>query len=200
MGKKEVYNYCLNDIDELYDRENRRLYLYGEVNEETIDGLVYMIMKFNREDKDKPIEDRKPIILYINSPGGSVSDGFSLIDYMLESKTEIITVNQGICYSMGFLIFLAGGKRYSMKSATFLCHEGESAAFGTLSKLKDRMEFENGQMEEYITNYIVTRTNISEELYKQQYRKEWYMYPEEAKEHGIVTHIVGVDCDMDEIL
>lgn len=197
---KEVINYGLEEKDELYDREHRRLYLNNEVDEIVIDSLVYMIMKYNREDIGKPISERKPIILYINTPGGSVSDGFGLIDAMIASKTPIYTVNQASCYSMGFLIFLAGDKRYSMMNSTFLCHDGSSFAFGSMSKIKDRLEFETVQMEKHIMDYIVSRTTISEELYKKNYKTEWYMYPDEAKENGILTHIVGVDCDIDEII
>jgi ATP-dependent Clp protease protease subunit len=97
---KEIVNYCLADKDELYDREHRRLYLNSEIDESIIDSLAYMIMKYNRDDVGKPIEKRDAIILYINSPGGSVTDGFGLIDIMLASKTPVYTVNQGICYSM----------------------------------------------------------------------------------------------------
>lgn len=197
---KEVINYGLEEKDELYDREHRRLYLNNEVDEIVIDSLVYMIMKYNREDIGKPISERKPIILYINTPGGSVSDGFGLIDAMIASKTPIYTVNQASCYSMGFLIFLAGDKRYSMKNSTFLCHDGNSFAFGSMSKIKDRLEFETVQMEKHIMDYIVSRTTISEELYKENYKTEWYMYPDEAKKNGILTHIVGIDCDIDEII
>lgn len=197
---KEVFNYGLNDKDELYDRESRRLYLNNEVDENIIDSLVYMILKYNREDKDKPINEREPIKIYINTPGGSVSDGFGLIDVMLASKTPVYTINQATCYSMGFLIFLAGQKRYSMKNSTFLCHDGSSFAFGSMSKIKDRLEFETGQMEKHIMDYIVSRTTISEKLYKKNYKTEWYMYPDEAKLNGILTHIVGIDCEIDDIL
>ena len=69
-----------------------------------------------------------------------------------------------------------------------------------MSKLKDRMEFELGQMEQYIREYVVSRTNITEDEYIKNYRKEWYFYSEEAKNLGVVTHIVGKDCDVDEIL
>ena len=197
---KEVLNLCLQDRDELYDREARRLYLNSEVDETIIDNLVYSILRWNREDKGIPTKEREPIILYINTLGGSVSDGFSLIDFILESKTPVYTVNQGVCYSMGFLIFLSGDKRYSMNNSTFLMHDGSSMAFGSVSKVKDRVEFETGQMEEHIKDYVLSRTSISDELYQEQYRKEWYMYSNEAKKYGITTHIVGVDCDIDEIL
>lgn len=197
---KEVVNYCLADKDELYDREHRRLYLNSEIDESIIDGLAYMIMKYNRDDIGKAVDERDAIILYINSPGGSVTDGFGLIDIMLASKTPVYTVNQGICYSMGFLIFLAGQNRYAMKNSTFLCHDGSSFAFGSMAKLKDRLEFETGQMEKHIMDYILSRTIISEKLYKKNYKTEWYMYPEEAKQYEVVTHIVGEDCDIEAII
>ena len=52
----------------------------------------------------------------------------------------------------------------------------------------------------YTGDYVISRTTISSELYDNKYRTEWYMYPEEAKENGVVTHIVGKDCGMDDIL
>ena len=120
---KEIINYCLDDKDEIIDRENRHLYLNDTVDESVIDSLVYMILRFNREDKGKEIKDRKPIILYINSLGGNVSDGYGLIDAILTSKTPVYTVNQAMCASMGFLIYIAGQKRYCMPHAEFLMHE-----------------------------------------------------------------------------
>ena len=73
-------------------------------------------------------------------------------------------------------------------------------AWDSMSKLKDRMEFETGQMEKHTKEYVLSRTTISDELYDNKYRTEWYMYPEEAKENGVVTHIVGKDCEIDDIL
>lgn len=197
---KETVTYCLGDLDELYDRECRTIYINNIIDEPTSESITYMIMKYNRDDKGKSIEDRKPIFIYINSLGGSVSDGFAIIDAVVASKTPVYTVNIGTSYSMGFLIFLSGTKRYATINSTFLCHEGSSSVYDTMSKAKDRMEFENNQMEKHIMDYVLSRTHISESLYQEQYRKEWYMYPEEAKKLGVVTDIVGIDCDIDDII
>ena len=197
---KETVTYCLGDLDELYDRECRTIYINNIIDESTSESITYMIMKYNRDDKGKSIEDRKPIFIYINSLGGSVSDGFVIIDAVVASKTPVYTVNIGTSYSMGFLIFLSGTKRYATINSTFLCHEGSSSVYDTMSKAKDRMEFENNQMEKHIMDYVLSRTHISESLYQEQYRKEWYMYPEEAKKLGVVTDIVGIDCDIDDII
>jgi ATP-dependent protease ClpP protease subunit len=87
-----------------------------------------------------------------------------------------------------------------MKHSTFLCHDGSSFAYDSMSKLKDRMEFETGQMEEKTKQYIIAQTDITDELYQEKYRKEWYMYADEAKQYGIVDYIIGDDCKLEEIL
>lgn len=197
---KEIINYCLDDKDEIIDRENRHLYLNDTVDESIIDSLVYMILRFNREDKGKEIKDRKPIILYINSPGGNVSDGYGLIDAILTSKTHVYTVNQAMCASMGFLIYIAGQKRYCMPHAEFLMHDGSSFGWDSTAKLKDRIDFETGQLEQMTKNYIISHTKIDEATYDIKYRVEWYFLPKEAKEIGVIDYIVGEDCDIDEII
>mgnify|MGYP002621683067 CR=1 FL=1 len=197
---KEVISITPFDEIELGEIAERRLYINSIIDEEIVSGIAFYILKFNREDKGKKIEDRKPILLYINSPGGSVVDGFGLIDAILSSKTPVYTINQALCASMGFLIFLAGEKRYSMQRSEFLMHDGTAVTMDSTAKAMDRMKFEEEYMEPMIKNYIMSRTNINTEVYEKKYRIEWYMLPEEAKEYGIVTHILGTDCDIDEII
>jgi len=195
-----IYNLEYDDQFNYDDLKNRCLYLQESVDSCTANEIIYHILRYNRLDKGTPIEQRKPIVLYIASPGGSVVDGFGLIDAILMSETPVYTVNQSMCYSMAFLIFIAGRKRYSMKHSTFLCHDGSSFAYDSMSKLKDRMEFETGQMEEKTKQYIIAQTDITDELYQEKYRKEWYMYADEAKQYGIVDYIIGDDCKLEEIL
>lgn len=197
---KENYNYCYEDKFQIEDLEQRHLYINGEIDENVIDSIVYHILRYNKLDKDIPKEERVPIILYLNSPGGNVTDGFGVIDAITQSQTPVYTVNLAMCYSMGFLIFLAGDKRFGMPNSTYLCHDGSSFAYDSMSKLKDRMEFETGQMEQHTKDYILSRTKIDEKVYNEKYRTEWYMYSEEAKRYDIVTHVVGKDCSLDEIL
>ena len=197
---KEVYNLIFTDKFEKEDLEGRRLYLNAPIDEEIIDSMVYHILRYNRLDKGIKPEERKPIVLYINSPGGSVCDGYGLIDAIQTSITPVYTVNQALCASMGFLIFLAGHKRFSMKRSEFLMHDGSTAGWDSTAKMKDRMDFETNQLEQMTKEYIMSRTTIDNDLYDAKYRVEWYMLPKEAKAHGIVDYIVGIDCDLDEIL
>ena len=196
----ESYSYCYEDRFLIEDYEKRHLHINGVIDENVIDTIVYHILRYNMIDKGVKRDKRKPIILYLNSPGGSVTDGFGVIDAILQSETPVYTVNLATCYSMGFLIFLSGEKRFGMPNSTYLCHDGSSLAYDSMSKLKDRMEFETGQMEQHTKNYILSRTSISEKLYNKKYRTEWYMYPDEAKTYDVVTHIVGTDCSIYDIL
>ena len=197
---EEVINYCLQDEFDIADAEDRRLYLNCEVDEKVIDTLAYMIMEYNREDAGLPIEKRKPIRLYINSPGGSVYDGFGLCAAIKTSKTPVYTINQALCASMGFMIFIAGQKRFSMPYSVFLLHEGETFDYGNTSKVGDRIEFEKEQLGQMIKEYVVSNTAIDQELYEKNYRREWYFLPTEGKELGVVDHIIGVDCAIDDAL
>lgn len=200
MEIKKTMNISYPDVYEMEDLEERRLYINSGIDETIIDSMVYHILRYNREDKGLKPEERKPIHLYINSPGGSVCDGYGLIDVIQSSITPVYTINQALCASMGFLIFLAGHKRYSMLRSEFLMHDGSTAGWDSTAKMKDRMDFETKQLEQMTKEYIISRTAIDNDLYDAKYRVEWYMLPNEAKQHGIVDYIVGVDCTIDEIL
>lgn len=199
---EEVYNYCLEDKFAKEDIENRHLHLNCEIDENALDSIVYHILRYNRHDKDIPVEERKPIIIYINSCGGTVVDGYGIIDAITLSETPVYTVNLATCFSMGLLIFMAGHKRFAMPKSEFLLHEGYSCGGGieTTSKAKDRLEFEFSQMSEVEKSYITSHSKISKDKFKSNYRKEWYFLPTEGKELGIVDYIVGTDCSLSDII
>ena len=196
---KEQFNYMLCDKFQLEDLQDRKLYINFEIDETLIDEIVYHILRFNTEDKGKSVEERKPILLYCISNGGSVVDGFSLIDVILASKTPIYTINLGYQYSMGFLIGLAGHKRYALKNATFLMHDGQNFIYNSSAKVKDQMKFQEMQ-EERVKQYILSRSWLTSEEYDAKLRVEWYLYANQAKEKGFTDFIIGEDCDIDVII
>lgn len=196
---REMVTYCLEDKVNMEDFKARKLYINYEIDENLIDDIVYNILKINTEDKGVPIEERKPILLYVTSNGGSVVDGFSLIDVILNSKTPVYTINLSYQYSMGFLIGLAGVKRFATKNATYLLHDGSNFVFNSTSKVKDQLEFQNKQ-EQRIKDYVLSRSNLSEKEYEDKLRIEWYMYSDEAKEKGFTDFIIGEDCELDDII
>jgi len=196
---KEVMNYSLEDKFQLEDLKQRKLYINFEIDENLLNDITYHILRFNTEDKGKEISDRKPILLYCVSNGGSVNDGFGLIDVILNSKTPVYTINLSYNYSMGLLIFLSGSKRFATQNATFLLHDGQNFMYNSSAKLKDAMKFEE-QREQKIKNYVLSRSKLTSEEYDKNYRVEMYLYSSEAKEKGFVDLIVGEDCTIDDII
>lgn len=180
--------------------DDRRLFIDSDINEDVVTTIVYQILRYNRLDKGLPVNERTPIIVYINTFGGNMTDGFALIDVIMNSKTPVYTVNIGMAYSAGFLVFISGHKRFSMEHASFLMHDGSLQIESTMSKLNDRIQFEMLQSHSKYEHYITKKTNITHEMYNQNLRREWYFYPEEGKDLGVVDYIVGIDCDIEEIL
>lgn len=189
-------------IDELFylkDLQQRKIFLTTMITQVTVDEVVHSILQFNREDADIPIKDRKPILLYLTSIGGEEDAGFEMIDVIRMSRTPVHVINLGYCYSMGFLIFLAGHMRFASENAKFLMHDGSSFVYNSTGKAKDKMLF-NDRVEEKIKTYVLKSTKITEEEYDEKQRQEWYMFADEAKEKGVVDRIIGVDCDIMEIV
>lgn len=189
----------VEDVFYLRDLKQRKLFISTNICQETVDDAIRHIMQINREDMGVAREDHKPIILYVTSNGGDVDAGFALIDVILSSETPVYVINQGYQYSMGFLIGLAGHKRFAMPHAKFLMHDGSQFIYNSGAKAQDQMEF-NKRMEERIKQYVLSRTEITSEMYDSQMRKEWYMFADEAKKLGVTDYIIGEDCTINDII
>lgn len=194
LGCEEEYSLYDTWIKE--DLKNRIMVINSAINSDIIEEQVMAIIRWNAEDKDIPVEKRKPITLYINSLGGSALDGQALIDVVLASKTKVRTVCVGVAASMAYLIYIAGHERIAFTNSCFLQHEGETSVGGVTSKARDTMEFFD-TLEERNKKFVLAQTTISEEKYQEVYKKEWWMYSQEAKSYGIVNKIIGEDCDID---
>lgn len=189
----------IDDLFYIRDLEQRKLFINEEINPMTVEDHVRHIMQINKEDKDVPVELRKPILLYITSDGGCVDSGFKLIDVIEASKTPVYTINCGWQYSMGFLIGIAGHKRFAFKNAKYLMHDGSSLMYNSSMKVQDQMAFQR-KLDAREKEYVLRRTNITSEVYDEKMRTEWYMLAEEAKELGVTDYIVGVDCELEEVI
>lgn len=194
-----IENALLDECFRLKDLKNRKLYLNSGIDLCAIEDIVKHIIRYNVEDKGIPVEERTPIMLYITSPGGDVYAGFELIDVIDNSKTPVYTINLGYQFSMGFLLGLAGHKRFASKHSKFLWHDGTSGALNSSAKVRDEIEFQS-RNEDRVRQFILSRTKIDPELYDSKLRVEWYMFADEAKELSVVDYIIGVDCDIDEII
>lgn len=188
----------LSDQMYLQDLKNRKLFITGEI-QESAHEIVHHILQYNSEDRNVPVEERKPILLYICSVGGSVQDGLTVVDAIRYSKTPVYTINYGYWYSMGLIVGLVGHKRFGTMSSTYLCHDGFNMVCNSGAKANDVMEF-NRNVDDHVKNIVISNTKITERDYDDNLRKEWYLFAEEAKEKGIIDYIIGVDCDIDEVV
>ena len=133
----------VDDIFYLRDLKQRKLFLTANIVQFSIGDITKHIMQYNAEDKGIPTDERKPILLYVASNGGDVDAGFELIDTILASKTPVYTINLGYQYSMGFLIGLAGRKRYAAQNAKFLMHDGSNLIWNSGARLRIRWSSRN---------------------------------------------------------
>lgn len=181
------------------DMQQRKMWLNEGIDITTVAGIIHNIYQYNSEDNGIPVEKRKPILLYLSSNGGDIDAGFALIDAIQTSKTPVYTINTGYQYSMGFLIGLAGAKRFAMPNATFLMHDGSNFIWTSGSKAQDQAEF-NRRVEARVKQYILDHSQLTAKEYDKKQRVEWYLFANEAKEKGFVDQIIGVDCDIDSIV
>ena len=121
------------------DKEKRKILLSGEMDNESIGEIEWALIQIITEDdqndrKEKDFE-RKPIVIYINSPGGWVYDTWGLIDIIQHSKTPVHTVCTGYAMSSAFKLLIAGHKRYCYPHSTLMYHQFSVEHMGNTRRL-----------------------------------------------------------------
>lgn len=178
-----------------YNRLLRRhIFLNEDVDDECAE-YAYRIIQWNREDKDIPIEQRKKIKIFLHSDGGDVSAMNALISAIRLSKTPIITIGMGKIYSAAAMIFLASDIRLLMPTSRMMVHKGSSGIISDVNKIIDYSKFLEKD-NELTKQYILERTNITEDKYREIEDKDYYLFPQECVELGIATDIVN---DIEEL-
>ena len=193
-------NLDYTELNEISDFVDRKMWFIGEVDENIIGSMVYNILRYNALDKDIPVEQRKPIILYLSSPGGEVMNGLGLVSAIQTSKTPVYTVVLAEACSMGLVISIAGHRRYAMPNAVYLMHDGSTGVVDSVSKARDRIEFDGKELADRMKNIILSNTKLTKKQYEEKYRQEWYFLPDTAKKYGFTDYIIGEDCELDKIL
>ncbi len=177
----------------------RKITIEGEIDDCIISDVVLQIMRFNKADKGLKPEDRKPIILYFSSVGGSVFEGLPVVDVIKNSKTPVYGVVMSYAWSMASCIYSVCHKRYMFKHSTILLHDGTLEVRGSAGKVKDTQKFLD-KIENVVKDIFLEHSSISDEEFTANLDREWYMFPKECVEKGLCEGIVGVDIDFDEIL
>ena len=196
---KELTKLNLPDPETLdyYERiKNREIYWNFDIDDTLVDFSL-MIIKWNRQDKGKPSNERVPIKILINSNGGELSAVLNFINVIQLSKTPVYTIGLGKTYSSGGLMLLAGlkGHRYVFQDTTALVHSGSTGAAGNTDKVLDNFEFTQRQ-EKRVKDFVVANTNITDKLYTKNYRKDWWLMSDEIITLGLADKIIT---DLDEI-
>ena len=184
-----IANAQLPDPDLLayYDQlENREIWLDSQVNISTL-TISKLIMHFNKVDdrNNTPIEERKPIKIFIYSYGGEVAACFNLVDTIQLSKTPVYTYNMGVAMSAAFVILLAGHKRFALPRSTALVHSGSGTTQGTFEQTEAQMKDYKHSVE-VMRNYVLSRTTIDQKTFNKNKNTEWYLYIEDQLKYGIV--------------
>ena len=178
------------------DLRNRILYIDDGVETQMAVEIHKLILAWNREDKDLPVEERKPIKIMIHSPGGSVPDMNTIIDTIMLSKTPVYTYNIGMAYSAGFDILLAGAKRFCLPKSEALFHLGFFSAQGSATAVTDASDNYKRTLKKF-EEWVLTRTKIDKTLFNKKRKSEWYMDAEEQVKYGVVD---GIVTDIDTLL
>jgi len=179
--------------------EERKVILNDSIDDEALENVCLMILKWNLEDKDIPSEKRKKIFVYINSDGGDVVMGSQILSIIQHSQTPVITVGFAKCASMASYILAAGKERYCFPNTIVLYHDGQTGYYTSSNKGKDIQKFYD-KLEEKMQNFMIENTKMDADFLEEIKDREYYMFSDEAKERGVVDKIIGVDCEIDDIL
>lgn len=175
---------------------NRIVDLNEGFDENSIYKCIYLLEKIVQlDDKEgKPIEQREPITIRLNSYGGYCYELWSIVGVVesLKQRGYIInTVCMGKSMSCGFVLFCAGVNRKMYRYSTLMYHSVSSGAYGKVSELEDNLK-ETQRLNDMAKEYVVANTKITmkklEEMDK--FKMDWYMSSDEALSLGVATEIL----------
>ncbi len=181
---------------DIYSRllRDRIIFLGDDVNEHTANLVVAQMLFLENQDPDKDI------ILYINSPGGSVYDAMAIYDTMQFVKSDIQTVGIGVQASAAAFLLSSGtrGKRFLLPHATVMIHQPSS---GTRGKVTDQeIDLREALRVKKMMEEIMAR-NTGQDLKKvhEDMERDFWMTAEEAKSYGLVDKIIDTRKLADEV-
>ena len=163
----------------------RKILLSEGINAASVKAVIEKIMEINADDDLKEADykdwERKPIKLFINSFGGSVYDGLSLVDIIKQSKTPVHTISIGSSMSMGFWIWLAGAKRLIGERSTLMFHDLSAFAIDKTEGIKQELN-EMLRLQEMLITDIVSGSLVKEETLRDYIMRkaEWYIPASDA--------------------
>lgn len=177
------------DIVDLEDvlLQDRYVFLTGEITPHTTNEVIKQLMHLQKEDVNAEIT------IFINSPGGEVSSGMGLYDYMSLIKCPICTVCLGTAASMAAILYLAGTKRQMLPHTRLMIHDPSYGNADMSGKKPHEIQHELDKLNEtreIIAGIIAQKTGKSiEEVYKVS-AFDTFFSAEEALKWGLATEII----------
>ncbi len=171
---------------------NRIVMLWDTVDDEIAKEITAQLLYLEGEDTDKDIW------LYINSPGGSVTAGMAIYDTMQLIKPDVATLCLGLGASMGQFLLGAGaaGKRYALKHARIMMHQPLGGIQGQASDIAIQAE-QLGYIKKLMAELIAGHTGQTVEQVQSDSDRDRWFTAEEAKEYGIVDHVITTRGEVD---
>lgn len=174
---------------DIYSRllKDRIIFLGEEVNNVTSQLIIAQMLYLEAEDAKKDIK------FYINSPGGSISDGMAIYDTMNFLKCDISTTCLGMAASMGAFLLAGGtkGKRYALPNAEIMIHQ-PSGGIKSPAQATDIVITANHIMrtKETINKILSQNTGKSIKEIEHDTERDYFLSAQEAKEYGLIDCIV----------
>ena len=173
---------------DIYSRllKERIIFLTGGVNDAVASLVSAQLLYLESENPTKDIA------FYINSPGGIVTSGLSIYDTMQYIKPDITTVCLGQAASMGSLLLTAGtaGKRYSLPNSRIMLHQPSGGFQGQATDIEIHAK-EILDLRKRLNEIYVSHTGQDIEKIEKALERDNFMTPEEAKEFGLLDHVVA---------
>ena len=171
---------------DIYSRllKERIIFVTGQVEDYMANLIVAQLLFLESEDP------KKDIFLYVNSPGGSVTAGLSIIDTMHHIKPDVATVCVGMAASMGSLILSQGakGKRFTLPNSEIMIHQPSGGAYGQASDI-DITAKHILKTRDRLNKMLAKATGQKLAKIEQDVDRDFFMDAEEALKYGIVDQV-----------
>ena len=165
--------------------QRREVWLTGEINSEVADAVISQILHLDAEDPDAEI------VIYINSPGGSVTAGMAIYDTMQYIKCDVSTICLGMAASMGAFLLAGGakGKRFALPHSTIMIHQPSGGAQGQATEIQIVADH-IAQTKRTLNELLAANTGQPIEVVERDTDRDNYMTAEEAKAYGLIDGVV----------
>ena len=180
---------------DVYSRllKDRIIFIGTPIDDYVANGVIAQMLVLQGEDPKKEIQ------LYINSPGGNVTDGMAIYDTMNFMGCDVVTYCVGMAASMGTVLLASGtpGKRFALPNSRIMIHQPSGGATGQTSDIsiaaREILRWKNK-----INEILSEHTGKPIDQIESDSDRDYYMTAEEAKEYGIVDHVIEFKKDKNQ--